>query len=297
MPIQKYKAALIQQQSLATREANLKQMITSIESAAQQGAKLIVLPELHNHDYFCQRQDVNHFELAETIPGPTTDLFSALAKKLSVVIVVSLFEKRDVGIYHNTAVIIEQDGTIAGKYRKMHIPDDPGFNEKFYFSPGDLNFAPIKTSLGKIGVLICWDQWFPEAARLMALAGADILLYPTAIGWGTQELPDEKIRQRDAWMTIQKSHAVANGLFVLVCNRIGFETVDPNKKHGIHFWGSSFVAGPQGEILAEASVENAELLMSEIDLQRVKQVRHGWPFLRDRRIDAYEGLLRRCLVD
>jgi N-carbamoylputrescine amidase len=266
-----------------------------IRQAHEQGAKLVVLQELHTSLYFCQIEDTRHFDLAETIPGPSTEMLSDLAAQLGIVIVASLFERRAAGLYHNTAVVFDTDGSIAGKFRKMHIPDDPGYYEKFYFTPGDLGFKPIDTTLGKLGVLICWDQWYPEAARLMALAGAELLIYPTAIGWDRNDPDDEQQRQRDAWLTIQRAHAVANGLPVLSCNRTGFEEDPSDQNAGIQFWGSSFITGPQGEILAMAPEDEAEILVADIDLDRSEQVRRIWPFLRDRRIDDYDGLLQRYL--
>jgi N-carbamoylputrescine amidase len=266
--------------------------VAFIRSAAAQGARLVVLQELHTGSYFCQTEDTACFDLAETIPGPSTELFGALAGELGVVIVTSLFEKRAPGLYHNTAVVIDSDGSIAGKYRKMHIPDDPAFYEKFYFTPGDLGFEPIQTSVGLLGILVCWDQWYPEAARLMALAGAEMLVYPTAIGWDPRDTHDEKQRQLDAWVTVQRSHAVANGIPVLAANRVGFEHDPSGTGAGIHFWGSSFVAGPQGEFLARGG-EGEELLVVELDRRRSEDVRRIWPFLRDRRIDAYGDIVRR----
>jgi N-carbamoylputrescine amidase len=287
------KTALIQQSCSGDRTATLEKTAAMIRRAAECGARLVVLQELHTGPYFCQVEDPALFDLAETIPGPSSALLGELASTLGVVIVSSLFERRAPGLYHNTAVVFEIDGTIAGMYRKMHIPDDPGFYEKFYFTPGDLGFTPVKTSLGTLGVLVCWDQWYPEAARLMALAGADLLIYPTAIGWDPSDSADEKARQREAWMTIQRSHAVANGLPVLAVNRVGFEASADKPETGIQFWGSSFVAGPQGEMLAEASRENEEILLAEVDLSRSESVRRIWPFLRDRRIDAYGDILKR----
>jgi len=285
--------ALIQQSCTSDRAENLEKSCTMIRSAASSGAELIVLQELHTGPYFCQVEDPALFDLAEPIPGPSCAVLSELARKLGVVIVSSLFERRAPGLYHNTAVVFEKDGTTAGTYRKMHIPDDPGFYEKFYFTPGDLGFTPISTSLGKLGVLVCWDQWYPEAARLMALAGADLLIYPTAIGWDPIDSAEEKARQREAWITIQRSHAVANGLPVLAVNRVGFEASAETPETGIQFWGSSFVAGPQGEFLAEASRDNEEILIANVDLARSESVRRIWPFLRDRRIDAYGDILKR----
>ena len=270
--------------------ANFATSISAIREAAAQGAQLVVLQELHRGLYFCQREDVDEFELAETIPGPSTDSLGALAKELGIVIVASLFEKRATGLYHNTAVVLETDGTIAGVYRKMHIPDDPGFYEKFYFTPGDLGFTPINTSVGRLGVLVCWDQWFPEAARLMAMAGAELLIYPTAIGWDPNDDNAEQVRQRDAWVTVQRAHAVANGVPVISVNRVGHEA-DPEGGAGIHFWGNTFVAGPQGELLLELGAE-AKTSVVAVDMQRSEHVRRIWPFLRDRRIDAYADLTK-----
>lgn len=290
------RVALVQQACSANREANLTTSMQAIEQAAAQGAQLVLLQELHTGLYFCQTENANLFDLAETIPGPSTQQLCELARKLNIVIVSSLFEKRAVGLYHNTAVVIEKNGEIAGCYRKMHIPDDPGYYEKFYFTPGDLGFTPIATSVGKLGVLVCWDQWYPEAARLMALAGADILLYPTAIGWGSQEDDEaEKNRQRDAWSLVQRGHAIANGLPVVVANRTGFEASVPGSAQGITFWGSSFIAGQQGEIIKAASEDKAEILIADLDMNRNERVRRGWPFLRDRRIDEYHGLVQRYL--
>ena len=272
--------------------ANLTMTCELIRQAAAGGARLIVLQELHRSRYFCQMESTALFDLAETIPGPSTEALGALAAELNVVIVSSLFEKRATGLYHNTAVVFDADGSMAGKYRKMHIPDDPGFYEKFYFTPGDLGFEPIDTSVGRLGVLVCWDQWFPEAARLMAMAGAEMLIYPTAIGWDPRDEREEQQRQRDAWVTIQRAHAVANGLPVLVCNRVGLEPDPSGQGDGIQFWGTSFVTGPQGEFLAKAG-EEATILTAEVDLERSESVRRIWPYLRDRRIDAYGDLLRR----
>jgi N-carbamoylputrescine amidase len=283
--------ALVQERNHGSADANLAVIEERVAAAAAGGARLVLLQELHNGPYFCQHQDVCEFELAEPIPGPTTERLGALARQHGVVIVASLFERRGAGLYHNTAVVLERDGTIAGKYRKMHIPDDPGFNEKFYFTPGDLGFHPIDTSVGRLGVLVCWDQWYPEAARLMALAGAELLLYPTAIGWDPGDDQAEKDRQRDAWILSHRGHAVANGLPVLSCNRVGHES-SPVGRSGIDFWGTSHVLGPQGEFLARAG-EAPELLLVEVDLRRSEDVRRIWPFLRDRRIDAYGDLLRR----
>ena len=288
------KVALVQECNHGDVEANLAVIGQRVAQAAAGGAKLVLLQELHNGPYFCQHESVDEFDRAEAIPGPSTDRLSALAKKHDVVLVASLFERRAAGLYHNTAVVFETDGTLIGKYRKTHIPDDPGFHEKFYFTPGDLGLKPIQTSVGKLGLLVCWDQWYPEAARLMALAGAELLLYPTAIGWDPRDEQDEKDRQRMAWILSQRGHAVANGLPVLSCNRTGFEQA-PGRDAGIQFWGSSFVAGPQGEILAEAGTDAAEILFAEIDLKRSESVRRIWPFLRDRRIDAYGDLLKRYI--
>ena len=286
------KAALIQQPCSAAHSDNLDRLTEQIRRAAASGAQLVVLPELHNGPYFCQTEDTAHFDLAETIPGPSTGHFGALAKELGVVLVASLFEKRAAGLYHNTAVVFDSDGSLAGRYRKMHIPDDPGYHEKFYFTPGDLGFMPIRTSLGTLGVLVCWDQWYPEAARLMALAGAELLIYPTAIGWDPQDTAEERQRQLDAWTIVQRGHAVANGLPVIAVNRVGFEADPSGATAGAQFWGHSFVAGPQGELLARAG-EEAELLVVTINPQRSEQVRRIWPFLRDRRIDAYQDLSKR----
>ncbi|WP_046004411.1 carbon-nitrogen hydrolase [Pseudoalteromonas rubra] len=286
------KVALVQHSNSADLQNNLDKSIAGIRDAAAQGAKLVVLQELHCSLYFCQTEDTDLFDLAETIPGPSTDLFCQLAKELNLVIVASLFEKRATGLYHNTAVVFEADGSIAGKYRKMHIPDDPGFYEKFYFTPGDMGFTPIQTSVGKLGVLVCWDQWFPEGARLMAMAGADMLIYPTAIGWDPRDDKGEQIRQRDAWMIAQRAHAVSNGLPVLSVNRVGHETDPSAQSEGIQFWGNSFVAGPQGELLAHASESEEQLLVVELDQSRSESVRRIWPYLRDRRIDHYQDLCK-----
>lgn len=287
------KVGLIQQHNTSDVKDNIQRLVQKVREGAAQGAELVVMQELHNALYFCQEEDVNQFDLAETIPGPSTDTFSALAKELKVVIVLSLFEKRAVGLYHNTAVVIEKDGTIAGKYRKMHIPDDPAYYEKFYFTPGDLGFNPIKTSVGTLGVLVCWDQWYPEAARLMALAGADLLIYPTAIGWESTDPQDEKDRQLDAWIISQRGHAVANGLPVVSVNRVGYEADPSGVTNGITFWGDSFVAGPQGEFLARLSNTEEQIAVVEVSLKRSEDVRRIWPFLRDRRIDSYTEILRR----
>ncbi|MBS1213074.1 MAG: nitrilase/cyanide hydratase and apolipoprotein N-acyltransferase [Proteobacteria bacterium] len=287
--------ALIQQACGSTREANLAESVVGIREAASRGAELILLPELHLGPYFCQVEDTAYFDQAEPIPGRTTAQLGDLARELGVVIVASLFERRAPGLYHNTAVVLEKDGSLAGKYRKMHIPDDPGYYEKFYFTPGDIGFKPIATSVGKLGILVCWDQWYPEAARLMALAGADLLLYPTAIGWNPDDPEDERERQLNAWITVQRGHAVANGLPVLSCNRIGHEPDPSPNSAGIKFWGNSFVAGPQGEFLAQATSEERRVMVVELDRARSEAVRRIWPFLRDRRIDEYSGLVKRYL--
>jgi len=284
---------LVQQSCSADRGSNLAASIKGIREAVEHGAKLVLLQELHTGLYFCQAEDTGIFDLAEPIPGPSTKELGVVAKELGVVIVASLFERRAAGIYHNTAAVIENDGTLAGIYRKMHIPDDPGYSEKFYFTPGDLGFHPIQTSVGKLGVLVCWDQWYPEGARLMALAGAELLLYPTAIGWTDEDDAAEQARQRDAWITIQRAHAVANGLPVMVCNRTGVEQDSSGRSSGIRFWGSSFICGPQGEILAQAATDAPSVLTTDVDLARSEAVRRIWPYLRDRRIDAYGDLLKR----
>ncbi len=284
---------LVQQACTDKRDDNLDRSAAGIRDAAARGAQLVLLQELHAGPYFCQTEDPAVFDRAEPVPGPTSELLSALARELGIVIVGSLFERRAPGLYHNTAVVFERDGSIAGLYRKMHIPDDPGYYEKFYFTPGDLGFHPVDTSVGRLGVLVCWDQWYPEAARLMALAGAELLLFPTAIGWDTRDDEDERTRQREAWLTIQRAHAIANGLPVVVCNRVGHEPDPSGQGPGIRFWGSSFIAGPQGEWLARAGDEAAEVLVQEVDLGRSEKVRRWWPFLRDRRIDAYGDLTRR----
>ena len=289
------KVALIQQENSSDIEANKLKLASNIAHCAEQGAELVVLQELHNSVYFCQTEDPLKFDLAETIPGESTNFYGALAQKHQIVLVTSLFEKRSVGLYHNTAVVFEKDGTIAGKYRKMHIPDDPAYYEKFYFTPGDIGFKPIQTSVGKLGVLVCWDQWYPEAARLMALAGADILIYPTAIGFESSDLDEEKSRQLEAWVISQRGHAVANGLPVVSVNRTGHEPDPSGQTNGITFWGNSFVAGPQGELLAVASKDDEANLIVEIDLARSESVRRWWPFLRDRRIDAYGDLTKRFI--
>jgi N-carbamoylputrescine amidase len=287
------KIGLIQQSNTASRSENVARLEQNIRFCASEEAKLIVLQELHNGLYFCQTEDPAVFEQAETIPGPSTDSFGKLAKELGVILVLSLFEKRAAGLYHNTAVVIEKDGTIAGKYRKMHIPDDPAYYEKFFFTPGDLGFEPITTSIGKLGVMICWDQWFPEAARLMTMAGAEVLIYPTAIGWESTDSVKEKQRQPNAWKAVQRGHAVANGIPVISCNRTGYEADPSGVTNGIQFWGNSFVAGPQGELLAEASNDKDENLIIDIDLSRSEKVRRMWPFFRDRRIDSYGDLTKR----
>lgn len=284
----------VQQPCDQDKSSNLDYSITQIYAAAEAGAELVVLPELHLGPYFCQSEDFNQFNLAESIPGPTTQLLGDLAKELNIVIVSTIFEKRAPGLYHNTAVIFDQDGSIAGKYRKMHIPDDPGFYEKYYFTPGDIGFKPIETAVGKLGVLICWDQWFPEAARLMALAGAELLIYPTAIGWNPEDDTQEQQRQLDAWITVQRAHAVANGIPVIACNRIGFEKA-PDSEAGIDFWGNSFIAGPQGEIITSANATETKLLTATLDSHKNERVRQIWPYLRDRRIDAYGDLIRRYI--
>lgn len=287
------KVALLQQSNTENREANIAKLSRNIAAASASGAELIVLQELHNGLYFCQTEDTTVFDQAEPIPGPSTEYFGQLAAAHGVVIVLSLFERRAAGLYHNTAVVIENDGSIAGKYRKMHIPDDPAYYEKFYFTPGDLGFQPIATSVGKLGVLVCWDQWYPEAARLMAMAGADVLIYPTAIGWESTDTEAEKQRQQDAWVTVQRGHAVANGLPVITCNRTGYEADPSGVTGGIQFWGHSFVAGPQGELLALAPDGEETNLIADIDLARAEQVRRWWPFFRDRRIDAFGALVKR----
>ena len=284
--------ALVQQSNSDNAEHNIEKSIAGIRDAASQGAQLVVLQELHRSLYFCQTEDVDVFDLAETIPGPSSNTLGELAKELGIAIVASLFEKRATGLYHNTAVVLEKDGSIAGKYRKMHIPDDPGFYEKFYFTPGDLGFEPIQTSVGKLGVLVCWDQWFPEAARLMAMAGAELLIYPTAIGWDPRDDKDEQTRQKDAWVISQRAHAVANGVPVVSCNRVGHESDPSGQSDGIQFWGNSFIAGPQGEMLAEADNQNEQILMVKLDQKRSENVRRIWPYLRDRRIDHYQDLTK-----
>ena len=291
------KIGLIQQHNTGDREDNKARLAEKIGQLAKKGAELIVLQELHNGLYFCQIEDVNLFDQAEPIPGPSTEFFGQLAKQYGVVIVTSLFERRAPGLYHNTAVVLEKDGTIAGMYRKMHIPDDPGYYEKFYFTPGDLGFHPIETSLGKLGVLVCWDQWYPEAARLMALQGAQLLIYPTAIGFDPNDTPDEQERQRMAWQTVQRGHAVANGLPVVTVNRVGQEqcSMFNGQCSTIPFWGTSFVAGPRGELLYEAPTDREVETVVDVDMQRSEQVRRWWPFLRDRRIENYDGLTKRFI--
>lgn len=285
----------LQQHNTADTKDNILRLGEGITDLAKRGAKLIVLQELHNTLYFCQTEDVDLFDLAEPIPGPSTTFYCELAKKLGVVIVASLFEKRAPGLYHNTAVVIESNGEIVGKYRKMHIPDDPAYYEKFYFTPGDMGFHPIQTSVGKLGVLVCWDQWYPEAARLMAMQGAEMLIYPTAIGYADNDTPEEQQRQRMAWQTVMRGHAVANGLPVIAVNRVGFEPDPSGQTAGIQFWGTSFVAGPQGEIIYEASTDDEESIVVEMDMDRSEQVRRWWPFLRDRRIDAYGDITKRFI--
>jgi N-carbamoylputrescine amidase len=287
------KAGLVQMACTPDKDANIQKSINEIKKCASAGAELVVLQELHSSLYFCQTEDTAMFDLAEPIPGPSTKILSETAKENNIVLVTSLFEKRAAGLYHNTAVVFEKDGSIAGKYRKMHIPDDPAYYEKFYFTPGDLGFNPIKTSVGNLGVLVCWDQWYPEAARLMALAGADILIYPTAIGWESTDSIDEKDRQLNAWMISQRGHAVANGLPVISVNRTGFEADPSGVTSGITFWGNSFVAGPQGEIIHQFSADKEQTEVVSINLSRSEIIRRIWPFLRDRRIDAYNDILKR----
>ena len=286
------RVALLQECDRGSVQANLDAIEAGLREAAGAGARLVLLQELHNGPYFCQHESVGEFDRAEPIPGPSSQRIGALAAELKLVVVASLFERRAAGLYHNTAVVFDRSAEIRGKYRKMHIPDDPAYYEKFYFTPGDLGFEPVSTSVGKLGVLVCWDQWYPESARLMALAGAELLLYPTAIGWDPTDDDAEKQRQRDAWITVQRGHAVANGLPVLACNRHGFEA-SPDGGRGLQFWGSSFVTGPQGELLAQAASDRRELLVVDVDLARSESVRRIWPFLRDRRIDAYADLLKR----
>lgn len=289
------KVGLVQQSNTENIQHNKAKLEHNIRELSEKGAQLVVLQELHNSLYFCQTEDVDKFDLAEPIPGPSTEFYSKIAAECNIVLVTSLFERRAAGVYHNTAVVFEQDGTVAGMYRKMHIPDDPGYYEKFYFTPGDIGFKPINTSVGKLGVQVCWDQWFPEGARLMALQGADILIYPTAIGYEPGDLKEEQERQREAWITVQRGHAVANGLPVISVNRTGYESAPSGNGNGIQFWGSSFVCGPQGEILSQASQDKEENLLLEINLTRSEHVRRWWPYLRDRRIDKFEGLLERFI--
>jgi len=293
--MEKLRIGIVQQHNSADINDNKNRLAQSIRNLAAEGAQLIVLQELHNSLYFCQTEDVRLFDLAEPIPGPSTDFFGQLAKELGVVVVTSLFERRATGLYHNTAVVIEKDGTIAGKYRKMHIPDDPAYYEKFYFTPGDLGFHPIETSVGRLGVLVCWDQWYPEAARLMALQGADLLIYPTAIGYESSDKHDEQERQREAWTTVQRGHAVANGLHVVAVNRVGYEPDPSGQTGGIQFWGSSFVAGPQGELLFRAEKDQETATVIDVNIARSELVRRWWPFLRDRRIDHYGDITRRFI--
>ena len=289
------KIGIIQQACTANTDENKKKLAQNIADVASRGAQLIILQELHNSLYFCQTEDVEMCGLAEPIPGPSSGYYSALARKHGIVLVTSLFERRAAGLYHNTAVVFDSDGSIAGKYRKMHIPDDPAYYEKFYFTPGDLGFHPIKTSLGLLGVQVCWDQWYPEGARLMALQGAELLIYPTAIGYESSDAPEEQQRQREAWITVQRGHAVANGIPVIAVNRVGHEPDPSGQTRGIQFWGSSFVAGPQGEMLYQAPVDREENAVVEVDMQRSENVRRWWPFLRDRRIDEFQGLTRRFI--
>ena len=289
------KVGLVQQSNTENIQHNKAKLEHNIRELSEKGAQLIVLQELHNSLYFCQTEDVDKFDLAAPIPGPSTEFYSKIAAECNIVLVTSLFERRAAGVYHNTAVVFEKDGTVAGLYRKMHIPDDPGYYEKFYFTPGDIGFKPINTSVGRLGVQVCWDQWFPEGARLMALQGADMLIYPTAIGYEPGDLKEEQERQREAWITVQRGHAVANGLPVISVNRTGYESASSGNGNGIQFWGSSFVCGPQGEILSQASQDKEENLLVEINLTRSEHVRRWWPYLRDRRIDKFEGLLERFI--
>ena len=289
------KIGFLQQHNVASTINNISRLAEGIKDLARRGAELVVLQELHNSLYFCQTESVDNFDLAEPIPGPSTRFYGDLAKELGIVLVTSLFERRSAGLYHNTAVVFEKDGTIAGMYRKMHIPDDPAYYEKFYFTPGDLGFNPIRTSVGTLGVMVCWDQWYPEAARLMALAGAEILIYPTAIGYESSDTPEEQERQREAWTTVQRGHAVANGLPVVAVNRVGHEPDPSGQTRGIQFWGSSFVVGPQGEFLHRAPADEEHCAIVEVDMTRAEQVRRWWPFLRDRRIEEYGGLTRRFI--
>ena len=293
--MRKIKIGFLQQHNVADRRTNILRLAEGIADLAKRGAQLVVLQELHNSLYFCQEENVENFELAEPIPGPSTQMFGEIAKQCGVVIVTSLFERRAAGLYHNTAVVIEKDGSIAGKYRKMHIPDDPAYYEKFYFTPGDLGFHPIDTSVGRLGVMVCWDQWYPEAARLMALQGAELLIYPTAIGYESSDSEQEQERQRRAWQTVQQGHAVANGLPVVAVNRVGYESDPSGRTNGIQFWGTSFVAGPQGEIYYEASNTEEESIIVGVDLDHSEDVRRWWPFLRDRRIEEYSSITRRFI--
>jgi len=290
MPRSTLTLALVQQSDQSSAAANLDDCEAAIRAASIRGCRLVLLQELHNGPYFCQVEEPSLFDLAESIPGPTTERLSTLARELELVIVGSLFERRAAGLCHNTAVVLDSDGSLVGIYRKMHVPDVPGYHEKFYFTPGDLGFNPVDTAVGRLGVLVCWDQWYPEAARAMALAGAQLLLYPTAIGWDPTDTPEEQSRQLDAWVTIQRGHAIANGLNLAACNRVGHEPDPSGVTAGIRFWGNSFVCGPQGEIIAQADDQSPKLLVAEVDLARTEQVRRIWPFLRDRRIDAYGDL-------
>jgi N-carbamoylputrescine amidase len=289
------KIGIIQQRCTGSIEDNKRKLAQNIADVASQGAELVVLQELHNSLYFCQTENTANFDLAEPIPGPGTDYYGELARRHGIVLVTSLFERRSAGLYHNTAVVFEKDGTIAGKYRKMHIPDDPAYYEKFYFTPGDLGFHPIDTSVGRLGIQVCWDQWYPEGARLMALQGAELLIYPTAIGYESSDTPEEQERQREAWTTVQRGHAVANGLPVIAVNRVGHEPDPSAQTNGITFWGSSFVAGPQGEFLFRASKDKEENVVVEVDMKRSENVRRWWPFLRDRRIEEFAPLTRRFI--
>lgn len=289
------KVGIIQQHNTPDIESNRNRLIEKIKSLASDGAQLVVLQELHDSLYFCQEEDVNNFDLAISIPGIVTDIYSNVARECGIVLVTSLFERRAAGLYHNTAVVFDTDGSMCGKYRKMHIPDDPAYYEKFYFTPGDLGFTPIDTSLGRLGVLVCWDQWYPEAARMMALQGAEMLIYPTAIGYESSDTPEEQERQREAWTTVQRGHAVANGLPVVTVNRVGYEPDPSQRTNGIQFWGSSFVTGPQGEFIFRAPVDKEVETIVDIDMQRSENVRRWWPFLRDRRIENYDGLTKRFL--
>lgn len=291
--MKKIKIGIIQQHNVESKKENCNRLAEEIRKCAREGADLVVLQELHDTLYFCQTENPDYFDLAEPIPGNACDYYSKLAAECGIVLVTSLFEKRAPGLYHNTAVVFESNGDIAGKYRKMHIPDDPAYYEKFYFTPGDIGFEPINTSIGRLGVMVCWDQWYPEAARIMALKGADILIYPTAIGWDNHDTPKEQQRQTQAWITIQRSHAVANGIPVVSVNRVGWESTYPDSTEGIQFWGNSFIAGPQGELLVHAGNEENETIVTEVDLDRSEKVRRWWPFLRDRRIDEYADILKR----